>query len=95
MTIETTCEQLKQMNMSRMAESLKNRFQTGDHIDLSHEQFIGLLVEDEYVSRKQRRLQKMIATAQFKPELPSLEDINYSPPRGFQKKDIMQFGSGS
>jgi DNA replication protein DnaC len=93
MPIETTCEQLKQMNLTRMSESLKNRFQTGDHIDLSHEQFIGLLVEDEYIARKQRRLQKMIATAQFKPELPSLEDINYSPPRGFQKKDIMQFST--
>jgi len=93
MTIDITCEQLKEMNMSRMAQSLKDHFSNGTHIDLSHEQFIGLLVEDEYIARKQRRLQKMIATARFKPELPSLEDINYSPPRGFQKKDIMQFST--
>ncbi len=93
MNIEKTYEQLKEMNLSRMAEALKDRFNNGDHIDLSHEQFIALLVEDEHVARKQRRLQRMIAQARFKPELPSLEDIVYNSARGFDKKNIMQFST--
>lgn len=93
MNIETICEQLKQMNLSRMAESLKDRLHNGDNRDLSHEQFIALLVEDEYIARKQRRLQKMIASAGFKPEQPSLEDITYDTTRGFEKKDIIQFST--
>jgi len=93
MNIEKTCEQLKEMNLSRMAETLKNRLNNGDNIDLSHEQFIALLVEDEYGIRKQRRLQRMIKSARFKPELPSLEDIVYNSSRGFEKKDIMQFST--
>jgi DNA replication protein DnaC len=93
MNIETTYEQLKQMNLSRMAETLKDRLHNGDNIDLSHEQFIALLVEDEYIARKKRRLQKMISQAGFKPELPSLEEITYDTARGFEKKDIMQFST--
>lgn len=93
MNIEKTCEQLKEMNLSRMAEALKDRLNNGDHIDLSHEQFIALLVEDEHVARKQKRLQRMIAQARFKPELPSLEDIVYNSTRGFDKKDIMQIST--
>jgi len=93
MNIEKTYEQLKEMNLSRMAEALHDRLKNGDHIDLSHEQFIALLIEDEYVTRKQRRLQRMIAQARFKPELPSLEDIVYNAARGFEKKSIMQFST--
>jgi DNA replication protein DnaC len=93
MNIEKTYEQLKEMNLSRMAEALKDRLHNGDHIDLSHEQFIALLVEDEHVARKQRRLQRMIAQARFKPELPSLEDIVYNSARGFDKKGVMQFST--
>lgn len=93
MNMEKTYEQLKDMNLSRMAEALNDRLNNGDHIDLSHEQFIALLVEDEYITRKQRRLERMIAKARFKPELPSLEDIVYNKERGFDKKDIMQFST--
>ena len=93
MNLETTYNQLKEMNLSRMAQSLQDRLNNGDHIDLSHEQFIALLIEDEYVARKQRRLKRMVGQARFKPELPSLEDIIYNPSRGFEKKDIMAFST--
>ncbi|MGD9202255.1 MAG: ATP-binding protein, partial [Chitinispirillia bacterium] len=91
MNIDTICQQLREMRLTHMANQLVDRIANGDHIDLPHEQFIGLLVEDEYLYRQKRRLNRMITNARFKPEQPSIEDITYSNKRRLMKKDIMQF----
>lgn len=91
MNINTVCQQLHEMHFSRMAVQLQDRLSNGDHKDLSHEEFIALLVEDEYLCRKQRRLNRIVSKAGFKPEMPAIEDIIYSEARGFSKKDIVQF----
>jgi DNA replication protein DnaC len=91
MNIDNICQQLKELHMSRMAEQLRERLSNGDHKDLSHEEFFALLVEDEYLSRKQRRLNRLIAKADFKPEKPAIEDIIHSEARGISQKDILQF----
>jgi DNA replication protein DnaC len=93
MNIETTYRQLREMNLSRMAQQLAERLAHGEQRDLSHEQFIALLVEDEYLSRKQKRLDRMIGKAGFKPEKPSLEQIIYSEGRGVAKKDMAVFST--
>ena len=83
MNINTVCQQLHEMHFSRMAVQLQDRLSNGDHKDLSHEEFIALLVEDEYLCRKQRRLNRIVSKAGFKPEMPAIEDIIYSEARGF------------
>lgn len=91
MNIETTYSQLRELRLSRMAEQLQERMANGDHRDLSHEQFIALLVEDEYLYRRQRKLARLISRASFKPEQPSIEDITYTGNRGIKKEDLMPF----
>jgi DNA replication protein DnaC len=91
MNIETVCQQLQEMRLSKMAERLQERLANGEDKALSHEEFIALLVEDEYLDRKQRRLNKIISRAGFKPEKPSIEDIIHSDSRGITQKDILQF----
>jgi DNA replication protein DnaC len=76
-----------------MAEQLSSRLANGEHTDLSHEQFIALLVEDEYLWRRRKRMERMIHRAGFKPEQPAIEDIIYSADRGLTKKDLMRFGT--
>ncbi len=93
MHMEQTFTQLRSMRLTIMATMLEQRLANGDHRQLSHEEFISLLVEDEYVSRKNRRLARMIGRANFKPEQACLENIHYDSKRGFDKKDIMQFTS--
>jgi len=93
MNMDKTYEQLKELNLSLMAEILKNKLHNADHIDISTEQFISIVIEDFYLSKKQRRLQRLISTARFKPELPSFEDIIYNTNRGFKKNDIMNFST--
>jgi DNA replication protein DnaC len=91
MHTEQVISQMKQMRLSVMAESFQVRMKNGDHNDLSHEEFVALLVEDEYNARQNRKLARMIGRANFKPEQACIEDIDYKAARGFQKNDIMQF----
>lgn len=91
MNIESTCEQLREMRMPRLAVQLRDRLANGDHQDLSHEEFIALLIEDEYLSRRQKRLERMIGKANFKPERPAMEDIIYSGTRGLSKNELAPF----
>lgn len=93
MHMEQTFTQLRSMRLTIMATMLEQRLANGDHRQLSHEEFISLLVEDEYGARKNRRLARMIGRANFKPEQACLENIHYDSHRGFDKKDIMQFTS--
>jgi len=81
------------MRFATMAATLEQRLANGDHRQLSHEEFVSLLVEDEYAARKNRSLARMIGRANFKPEQACMENIHYDQRRGFEKKDIMQFTS--
>jgi len=74
-----------------MARSLEERLKNQDHRDLSHEEFLSLLIEDEFSARKNRRLERMIGRANFKPEQACIENIHYHSHRGIDKKDIMPF----
>ena len=91
MNIDTVYQQLHEMRLPKMAQHLRDRLANGDHKDLSHEEFIALLVEDEYLSRKQRRLGRLVSKAGFKPEQPAIEDIMFSDARGISQKDVVQF----
>lgn len=91
MLLEQTLSKMRKLRLTTMADSLEQRLQRKDHHDLSTEEFVGLLVDDEYTARQNRKLNRMINRANFKPEQACLENIKYHPSRGFEKKDIMQF----
>jgi len=93
MHLEQTLHQMRSMRLATMAACLEQRLKNGDHRDLSHEEFISLLVEDEFATRKNRRLSRMIGRANFKLQQACIENIHYDSSRGFAKSDIMQFKS--
>ncbi len=93
MNIDTVCQQLREMRLTHMAQQLQDHLANNTQQDLSHEQFIALLVEDEYLHRRQKRLERMVNQAGFKPEQPAMEDITYSGNRGLMKKDFIQFST--
>ncbi len=93
MHLETVLTQMKSMRLSSMADSLEQRLAAGDHRDLSHEEFVSLLVNDEYESRAIRKLERMIGRANFKPEQACIENIRFEDSRGFKKMDLMEFRS--
>lgn len=82
--------QLREMKLSAMADSFIQHLNDGDHRDLAAEEFFALCVEDEYIARKNRRLNRMIGSANFKPEQACMQNLDYSPSRGLQKSDVMR-----
>ena len=65
--------------------------QTNDHQDIAPDEFLSLLVDDEFIARKSKKLRRTISVANFKPEQACIENLKYSPARGLDKKDVMQF----
>lgn len=83
--------QLRDMRLSVMADALQRRLEHGDQQGLSGEEFAALLIEDEYCARQQRKLTRLIAQANFKPEGACLENVRYAATRGVEKRDLMAF----
>lgn len=91
MHLETTLSQLRDMHLSVMADALQRRLEHGDQQGLSGEEFAALLIEDEYCARQQRKLNRLIAQANFKPEGACLQNVRYAAARGVEKRDLMAF----
>lgn len=91
MHIEQTLRQLRSMRLSHMATSLEERLSSPEYNDMSHGDFISLLVEDEYRSRQNRTLARAVGRAGFKPGGACVENLRYNPSRGLQKQDIHPF----
>jgi DNA replication protein DnaC len=93
MHLEQTLSQLRAMRLAVMATALDRRSHETDSAELSNQDFVSLLVQEEYTARQSRKLSRLIGTANFKPEQACLENIHYEPSRGFQRKDLAIFTS--
>ena len=66
MMLEQTYEKLIAMRLYGMAHSIKERLTRVDHEGLSKEEFLGLLVDDEWLYRENRQLSARLKVARFK-----------------------------
>jgi len=90
MTLTVTLEKLRGMKMCTMAESLTTRLDRGEQKGLTHEDFISLFVDDEYLHRKRCKLERLQKNAKFKLNA-RLEEIDYEPSRGIKKTVLLEF----
>lgn len=93
MHLATVLTQLRSMKLSVMAEAVQRRVSQGEHHRLAPDDFFALLVEEEFTARAQRRLQRLIAQAEFKPEGACLENVLASPTRGLDQLTLARFTS--
>jgi len=91
MLLEQTISKMRSLRLKSMAESLEKRLDRGDHRDLSAQEFIGLLIDDEYTARENRKLSKSLGRAKFGPTNACMEDIKYTSSRNLIKSDILEF----
>lgn len=89
MLTEQTIEKLNKMNLFGMAKSFNERRIKPDHKDLGFDDFFGLLVEDEYIYRKNIRQKRFLRNAKLKIPSASLEDIDYRHLRGLVKTEVI------
>lgn len=90
MLLEHTYDKLISMKLHGMASSVKQRLERADHQSLSKEEFLGLLVDDEWLYRENRKLTTRLKTAKFKQPQASIENIDYRTPRGLHKTQVLE-----
>jgi DNA replication protein DnaC len=90
MLLEQTHDKLTAMKLFGMSRSLKDRLERHDHQSLSKAEFLGLLVDDEWLYRENRKLTARLKVARFKQRSASIEDIDYKTARGLRKEQILE-----
>jgi len=90
MLLEQTYDKLIAMKLFGLAAALKERLERRDHQDLSKAEFVGLLVDDEWLYRENRKLSARLKVAKFKERTAALENIDYATPRGLRKDQVLE-----
>jgi len=80
------------MKLHQMAKSLSERLGRADHKDLSIEEIVGLIVDDEFISRENAKLQSRLRGAKFKEKEACMENIDYKTNRGLNKQKMLELG---
>jgi DNA replication protein DnaC len=88
MTNETTIRKLAEMRLPAMADGLRKQIEDPLYQSLSFEERIGLLVDQEYSSRKNHRLERLIVNATLDQPHASIADINFGVGRQLDKSLI-------
>jgi len=92
MLSEQTLSTLNALKLFGMAHGFSERLAHPKLADLSHEEFFGLLVQDEKTYRENLRLKRLLKNAKLKQQA-ALEDIDYRHPRGLNKQLILELCS--
>lgn len=86
---EQTITTLNSLKLFGMARGFSERLADTRQAELSHAEFVGLLVEDEKAYRDSQRLGRLLRNARLK-QPAALEDIDYTHPRGLTRQLIME-----
>lgn len=89
-TLESTMTKLR---LSGARQTLPIRLQEALGNNLSHQEFLELLFEDELAVRKQRAVERRIKKAEFR-ELKSLEDFDFSFNTRIKRTEIYDLAAG-
>jgi DNA replication protein DnaC len=89
MLIEQTYDKLIALKLHGMANAVKERLNRIDHQDLSPSQLLGLIVDDEWLHRQNRKLAARLKQAKFKQRAACVENIDYAASRGLRKDTVL------
>jgi len=89
-----TLHQLRSLKFSGMADALELQWsQPQTYDDISFDERLALMVNQEVTSRENKRLQRLLKAARFKLSA-RLEEVDYTHPRGLMKKQIAALQTG-
>lgn len=92
MLTEQTTTTMNALKLYGMARGFGERLGSPQHADLSHAEFVGLLVQDEKTNRDNQKLKRLLHNAKLK-HTAALEDIDYTHPRGLNKQTMIELSS--
>lgn len=86
--------QLKTLRLDGMARALEEQFAQPCTAALSFEERIALIIDRELSFRDTKRVTRLLKQAKLKVGSACLEDVDYRPGRGLEKKLLAALGSG-
>ncbi len=92
MLSQTTLEKLRLLKLTGMANAFAGQL-TKPLPDLDFEERLGLLIDEEYSLRENRKLQRRLTQAKLQQNA-CLEDIDYDAPRGLIKAKLLELSRG-
>jgi DNA replication protein DnaC len=88
-----TMQKLHEMKLGVMATAFKQQLERQDAAGLTFEERFGLVVDAEWLSRKNNRMTRLIRGANFDFPEACLEDVEYRPDRQLDKALITRLGT--
>ena len=82
---QPTIEKLAHMKLYAMANAFRTQVESVDAQQLSFEERFALLVDEQFLWRENRALERRLRSAKLKQKA-TIEDINYQHPRGLDRK---------
>ncbi len=89
---QPTLDKMRAMKMTAMAEALERQAASPEYAELSFEERLGLLVDEEYQARENRKLTRRLRAAKLRYQA-SLEDVDFAPRRGLDRRVVMSLGT--
>jgi len=86
-------DQLKQLRLSGMSESLEVRLQEARSSRLDHLEFLELIVQDELVVRRDRKIERRTKAAAFRDQK-NLDDFDFEFNKSVKRKQIFNMAAG-
>lgn len=90
---ENTVTKLHEMRLSVMAQAFKDQMKGETFSSMSFEERFGLLVDSEWVTRKNNRLKKLIRNANYVMSDACVENIEYHSDRNLDKTQIARLST--
>src|SRR5215204_416569 len=94
MLTHPTIEKLHTLRLMAMAAAFEQQRHSSQHAELTFEDRFGLLVDTEWTARERRRLAQRLRHAKLRYPA-SLEDVDFSTPRGLNREVVLGLGTGA
>lgn len=89
---EQTITKMQSMKLTGTAQAFRELMENPKRTELTHEEFVGLLLDAEMTARENRRLNRLLGNARLKQQA-YIEDIDYRQPRGLHKQIIIELAN--
>src|SRR5436309_13704868 len=93
MLTHPTIEKLHALHLTAMATAFDQQRSASQYAALGFDDRFGLLVDTEWTAREQRKLTQRLRNAKLRYPA-SLEDVDFTTPRGLNREVILSLGTG-
>jgi DNA replication protein DnaC len=90
---QPTIDKLHEMHLSTMADAFQSQLEDNSFHNLPFEDRFGMLIDKEWLKRRNSKLERSIHNATFRYPNACVEDIEYHPDRKLNKNQMLELSS--